>query len=924
MAALMETLRDDFQFGGVDTGKWTDPGSQCVVGTTLDLKLTSALAGNYIAYASLTTYNLTGSYAFVQLKDVGNQALTSWEVYPVYLIADSNNKIFIRITGNQVQAIKVVAGVTANVGSSVAYSPLTMKWFRIRELSGRTYFEYAASPSGTWTEITPNIANVITLTTLTAEVLIGTWQAEASTTTAVFDNFNCLPGANLFSWKGLSWNKRIHAGPPANNQTWSSSNISVSPTTGYLNLQLTNPTGNAPVGCEIFSEKRGFGYGTYTVVVDARLDNIGSPASFGGLFTFDFTSAPDYKEIDAGEVRDYASNPNKRILKNHVYNNAGSRAFVTDDLDVPSSPLQTHRMIWEPNKITFDSYLGEGINGTNYSHVVHTTNIPTPGLERVHFNIFVDSTLTGYLNVSPLTVVVRNFSFSHTPRKVIRNFKSSLLFDGTTNSYVNVYTTAFASQFNGAEGSMSLWVRHNNWFGGVQGYAIGFRVDASNLVRIVKEAANTLTFQYSAGGTTELITITGNTLRTSEWMHLAFTWSKSGEVVNAYINGVLVGTSTSLGTWAGTLISSSQLIGAGSTTGARWQGLITDVKLWTTALSTTQINNLYFNNQVPGSSLIGSWSLGEGAGSTANDTSGQSNNGVITGATYSSEVPMKTRSLINKNLVKNGDFEFAPPTNVAQTSGLSWIDGTVGGSASNSIFGWVTDLRFATSSSVKFDSTNLHAGSYALKASLGAVGSFIEITQFTPSSLYKTYAMPALPNTSYTCTYWMKTNYVSGDSSDGATVNILEIDGSGNDLTAPTSTKIKTTTDWTQYTVTWTTNASTRYLRIRPTIYGHTGAATLIMDAWFDDIVLKPTTPAQRLVTRDFGTSLNFPGTSSFVSRTSGFVANNTAFTVSFWAKTTLRSGSAIAYSENIPASWPNSLFAIYFGDTNLVTNPRC
>lgn len=408
---LMEDLKEDFEFGGIDDGKWSSSGSsQVVIGTALNLQMTSALAGNYIGYNSIATKNLTGSYAFIQLVDAGNQSIPSWEVYPIYLFADTNNKIFIRIATNSVQAIKVVAGVTTNVGSPITYNPSTMKWFRIRESAGQTYFEYATDPTATWTAITANIANPITVTALTVEMLIGTWEAESSITTAIFDNFNVTPGQNQFTWKGLVWNKRIHAANASNNQTWSSDNIVVPNSDDYIKLRLSN-NGAAPIGCEIFSAKRGFGYGTYTMVVATELDNVGHPLAFGGMFTFDFTAPPDYKEIDVNETRDYNSNTNKRILKNHVWNNAGSRVFITDDMDVPTTIIQTHRLIWTPTGLTFDSFLGQGIGGTNYFNAVHSTHLPTPGLERVHFNTFVDPSITGFAAVNPVDIIIRDFSF---------------------------------------------------------------------------------------------------------------------------------------------------------------------------------------------------------------------------------------------------------------------------------------------------------------------------------------------------------------------------------------------------------------------------------------------------------------------------------------------------------------------------------
>lgn len=409
--AKISTLQDDFEFGGIDSGKWSATNGQVDAGdvNNLDLEISSILAGNYVSLNSLTTYDLTASSIFIQLTNAGNQSITSWEVYPIYLVADVNNKIFIRITGNTVQAIHVVANVTSNVGSSVAYNSTTMKWFRIRESGGTTFYEYAADPTGSWTLITSE-ANPITLTALTYEVLCGTWQAESSTTTAQFDNINVIPASLQFSWKSYVWNKRIHAGPPANNQTWSSANISGPDGNGYITLALTN-AGSAPIGCEIFSANRSFGYGTYTMVVGTELDNISAAACFGGMFLFDFTAPPDYKEIDVNETRDYQQQVTKNILHSHVYNNGGSGTFITDSANYDSSSVQTHRMIWTPGKIVFDAFIGTGYNGTNYFHTVHATNIPVPGRSRVHFNTFVDVNITGFATVSPVNIVIRDFSF---------------------------------------------------------------------------------------------------------------------------------------------------------------------------------------------------------------------------------------------------------------------------------------------------------------------------------------------------------------------------------------------------------------------------------------------------------------------------------------------------------------------------------
>lgn len=421
----MQALQEDFDFGGLDVGKWSTFGSTPItIGTDLDIQLTSLIGGGYGGLVSIVTdYDMTSSYAFSQLTDAGNQALTSWEVYPVEL-AYTDNSVSIMISGNTIYARKKVATVSSTVGSTVAYNSAVHKWFRIREASGTTYWEFATDPAGSWTEIA-NAANPITMTSLTGGITIGTWQAEASTTTAKLDNFNVLPGSLQFSWKGYTWNKRIHAGDPADHKTWSTSNITGPDGSDYMTLKLTNAGGNAPIGGEIFTDTRGFGYGVYTTTIGTRLDNSHAAVVFGGMYIFDFTVPPAYREIDVNEVKTYGANPNKRILHSHVWDNTGVGTFITDDMDVPSDAVQTHRLIWLSDILVFDSYLGTGTEGTHYFHTEQTTHLPAPNLERVHFNVWVDDDISGYAAATAIDVVVRDFTFSPLASAVTSSISSN-------------------------------------------------------------------------------------------------------------------------------------------------------------------------------------------------------------------------------------------------------------------------------------------------------------------------------------------------------------------------------------------------------------------------------------------------------------------------------------------------------------------
>jgi hypothetical protein len=186
--ALFETLTDNFDDNSLDAGKWTNYGSN-VSETSQQLQVTTTLAGDYAGIQSFTTYDLTGSSARVQVVDAGNQALTSLEVYPCLLQIDASNYITWLVAGGNIAVYKKVAGVSTSLFST-AYSSTTHTWFRIRESGGTTYWD--TSDGFTWTN-RHSVANPITVTTLYADLQVGTWQAEASTTTVKFDNFNLGP-----------------------------------------------------------------------------------------------------------------------------------------------------------------------------------------------------------------------------------------------------------------------------------------------------------------------------------------------------------------------------------------------------------------------------------------------------------------------------------------------------------------------------------------------------------------------------------------------------------------------------------------------------------------------------------------------------------------------------------------------------------
>jgi hypothetical protein len=229
-------------------------------------------------------------------------------------------------------------------------------------------------------------------------------------------------------------------------------------------------------------------------------------------------------------------------------------------------------------------------------------------------------------------------------------------FDGT-NDNVNVYSSDLNSTFNPDEGTLVAWAKVSDvsiWSdGSTSRNIVQLKFDNSNYITIYKLTSQpNLVYNYMAGGTNK-----GPNYVTSSptgWFQVAFTWSKSSDQVKAYLNGTQAGaTTTGLGTWSGNLSTAASAIGAaGSSGGNPWSGLINDVRLYTRALSSDEIADLYssssdrqayytenytgkelirqYNTSITvsapateevGGGPIAYWKFDEGTGTTTNDSS---------------------------------------------------------------------------------------------------------------------------------------------------------------------------------------------------------------------------------------------------------------------------------------------------------------
>lgn len=446
--ALVETLQDNFQWETLDTGKWStslSANASEISVSNLYLHITHGPISEYNALSSLTTYDLTGSQAVVHVLNAGNQSITSHEVI-LGIQKDSSNKVWLDISNGNLSAYKLVASVQSQIGVSVTYDSTAHAWLRIRESLGTIYFDTSPDAS-TWTNRW-SVANPFAITVVTPYLQTGCWQNESSGSFADFTDFNCTPSQFEFAWKGITWMKRLRTGPPQYNNQWSTANISAPDANDYLTLSLTNSSGSSPIGAEIYTKGRGYGYGVYQCTIGTRVDNLYPATDLGGMFVFDATQPPHYAEIDMGEGAPYQSNPIRQILFNHTYSTGGTNdTFVVSNANASSNIVRTYKCIWSPTQLEFFEYAGADTSGQLLNHFIHTNYIPTPKFHRVMFNIWVQNHDTP-ASAPAVDFILQNFSFTPLSGRVVtagRAPSSGLYLPRRTNNYASTPDSAALS-----------------------------------------------------------------------------------------------------------------------------------------------------------------------------------------------------------------------------------------------------------------------------------------------------------------------------------------------------------------------------------------------------------------------------------------------------------------------------------------------
>ena len=243
-AAALSTLKDDFNDGVKDSGKWIY-GSRGVSETAGTLHIPPYLDSNavYTGVTSKEAYSLVGSSSVVQVNRVPSGAQSEvW--FELQMPNDRFTKLSIVYSASRILFRSDVGGV--NDTTSATFNPTTDRWWRIRESGGTTFWD--TSPDGANWTTRKTKGSVSALSTVVVKIRAGQYASSTSPGDAIFDSFN-LPAGGVSTTTTLATTTTTV--PPTTTTIKPTTTTTVAPTT-TTTVAPTTTTTVPPSGDRIF------------------------------------------------------------------------------------------------------------------------------------------------------------------------------------------------------------------------------------------------------------------------------------------------------------------------------------------------------------------------------------------------------------------------------------------------------------------------------------------------------------------------------------------------------------------------------------------------------------------------------------------------------------------------------------------------
>ncbi len=183
--AKAHTLSDNFNDNATDTSKWLSFGYPQEVNQRLEVRL-GGLSKTASGYTSTAAYDLTGSSFKLQVLQTV-RAVVGARTFLRAFVTEDVNEVGILVENGMLHCGQTVNGTRTTL-ASVPYEPTRHLWWRLREVSGTTWWE--TSGDGKRWEVLCSKANPIPLTQVKLSFGAGRDINIPSLGLAIFDSVN--------------------------------------------------------------------------------------------------------------------------------------------------------------------------------------------------------------------------------------------------------------------------------------------------------------------------------------------------------------------------------------------------------------------------------------------------------------------------------------------------------------------------------------------------------------------------------------------------------------------------------------------------------------------------------------------------------------------------------------------------------------
>ncbi len=205
------------------------------------------------------------------------------------------------------------------------------------------------------------------------------------------------------TWNGVAWQVKTSnaaVGPGPN--IFSKANVSVD--SAGLHLRIARDASGRWTTSEVIAPTS-LGYGTYTFTVATRLDQL-DPNVVLGLFTWSDKAPYAHREIDYEAARwGSATDPTNSQFVVQPYDKLNHLVRFT----APAVARTIQQFTWRAGSVSFVSKRLD-TNAEVYSYTYTGADVPRPGDERVHLNLWLFGGAAPTNNL-PVEVIVESFAF---------------------------------------------------------------------------------------------------------------------------------------------------------------------------------------------------------------------------------------------------------------------------------------------------------------------------------------------------------------------------------------------------------------------------------------------------------------------------------------------------------------------------------